>query len=367
MAPLGPDKKTPSSQKRALYCSFCGKSQHDVNTLVAGPTVFICDECVGMALDAIRERERDPANPSSEGSRLRYTIAISIDRPFQATEQNFLPAILAAIEANYPGCSVSIKTLETHAKGGKLQINFDSPVRLSAPEVVELSSEIEHLARQLKIAQERLIAEKAEKERYEVLYKELVDQVFPIVVTQLRKQGRLKERSIKTLLIFFADIAEFSKLSKEEREIKIDLVRLIGRSILSSEKGLYVNTWGDGLITAFDDPTQGLRGACKFVQHCQIDGIEVRVGVNWGSARITYNEITESLDIDGESVNIGARLEPLAESGEVLASDVVIGLEELDKSKFSFVSKQVELKKAVGDLKEGDKLPVYRVSYLPNA
>ncbi len=364
MAPLHPERST-SREKPTLYCSFCGKSQHDVETLVAGPTVFICNECLDACLDAIRER--DQPNPRSEGSRLRYTIAISIDRPFQATEQNFLPAILAAIQNNYPGCSISIKTFETHAKGGKLQINFDSPIRLSPPEMVELSSEIEHLARQLKIAQERLIAEKTEKERYEVLYKELVDDVFPLVVTQLRKQGRLQERSIKTLLIFFADIAGFSKLSKDEREIKLDLVRLIGKSILSSEKGMYVNTWGDGIVTAFDDPTQGLRCACKFVQHCQIDGIEVRVGVSWGSARITYNQITESLDLDGESVNFGARLEPLAETGEVLASDVVIGLEELDKSKFSFVPKQVELKKAVGDLNEGDRLSVYRVSYLPNA
>ena len=116
-------------------------------------------------------------------------------------------------------------------------------------------------------------------------------------------------------------------------------MRLIGKSVLSSEQGLYINTWGDGLIAAFDDPTQGLRCACKFVQHLQVDGIDVRVGVNWGAARIIYNEITERLDIDGESVNVGARLEPLAESGEVLVSNIVMGLDELDKAKFTFVTR----------------------------
>jgi ATP-dependent Clp protease ATP-binding subunit ClpX len=38
--------KPPGDSKNTLYCSFCGKSQHEVRKLIAGPTVFICDECV---------------------------------------------------------------------------------------------------------------------------------------------------------------------------------------------------------------------------------------------------------------------------------------------------------------------------------
>lgn len=44
-----------------LYCSFCGKSQHEVKKLIAGPTVFICDECVSLCMDIIREEEATPA------------------------------------------------------------------------------------------------------------------------------------------------------------------------------------------------------------------------------------------------------------------------------------------------------------------
>ena len=43
-----------------LYCSFCGKSQHEVKKLIAGPTVFICNECVELCLDIIREETRSP-------------------------------------------------------------------------------------------------------------------------------------------------------------------------------------------------------------------------------------------------------------------------------------------------------------------
>ena len=41
-----------------LYCSFCGKSQHEVKKLIAGPTVFICDECVELCMDIIKEENK---------------------------------------------------------------------------------------------------------------------------------------------------------------------------------------------------------------------------------------------------------------------------------------------------------------------
>ena len=44
-----------STNKNILYCSFCGKSQHEVRKLIAGPTVFICDECVELCMDIIKE------------------------------------------------------------------------------------------------------------------------------------------------------------------------------------------------------------------------------------------------------------------------------------------------------------------------
>ena len=48
-------KLSGSDSKSTLYCSFCGKSQHEVRKLIAGPTVFICDECVDLCNDIIEE------------------------------------------------------------------------------------------------------------------------------------------------------------------------------------------------------------------------------------------------------------------------------------------------------------------------
>ncbi|RIJ15320.1 ATP-dependent Clp protease ATP-binding subunit ClpX [Henriciella mobilis] len=53
--------------KNTLYCSFCGKSQHEVKKLIAGPTVFICDECVELCMDIIREESKASGFKSKEG------------------------------------------------------------------------------------------------------------------------------------------------------------------------------------------------------------------------------------------------------------------------------------------------------------
>ncbi|WP_029040034.1 ATP-dependent Clp protease ATP-binding subunit ClpX [Cucumibacter marinus] len=55
------------SAKNTLYCSFCGKSQHEVRKLIAGPTVFICDECVELCMDIIREESKSSTVKSSDG------------------------------------------------------------------------------------------------------------------------------------------------------------------------------------------------------------------------------------------------------------------------------------------------------------
>ena len=60
-------KNSSSEGKATLYCSFCGKSQHDVRKLIAGPTVFICDECVELCMDIIKEEGKESSKISQSG------------------------------------------------------------------------------------------------------------------------------------------------------------------------------------------------------------------------------------------------------------------------------------------------------------
>jgi len=60
------DDKKDNDENKLLYCSFCGKSQHEVRKLIAGPSVFICDECVDLCEDIIREEAIDDISTSEE-------------------------------------------------------------------------------------------------------------------------------------------------------------------------------------------------------------------------------------------------------------------------------------------------------------
>ena len=66
-------KSSGGDSKNTLYCSFCGKSQHEVRKLIAGPTVFICDECVELCMDIIREENKTTWSSRATGYRHRAT------------------------------------------------------------------------------------------------------------------------------------------------------------------------------------------------------------------------------------------------------------------------------------------------------
>src|SRR6187455_392594 len=68
-----------SDSKNTLYCSFCGKSQHEVRKLIAGPTVFICDECVELCMDIIREENKSSLVKSRDGVPTPMEICAVLD------------------------------------------------------------------------------------------------------------------------------------------------------------------------------------------------------------------------------------------------------------------------------------------------
>ena len=70
-----------TNNKNILYCSFCGKSQHEVRKLIAGPTVFICDECVELCMDIIKEESKDTFVKHQDGLPSPKEIYFYINSP----------------------------------------------------------------------------------------------------------------------------------------------------------------------------------------------------------------------------------------------------------------------------------------------
>jgi ATP-dependent Clp protease ATP-binding subunit ClpX len=73
------NKSSSGDSKNTLYCSFCGKSQHEVRKLIAGPTVFICDECVELCMDIIREEHKTSLVKSGDGVPTPIDISSVLD------------------------------------------------------------------------------------------------------------------------------------------------------------------------------------------------------------------------------------------------------------------------------------------------
>jgi ATP-dependent Clp protease ATP-binding subunit ClpX len=72
-------KAAGGDSKNTLYCSFCGKSQHEVRKLIAGPTVFICDECVELCMDIIREEHKTGLIKPGDGVPTPHEICVVLD------------------------------------------------------------------------------------------------------------------------------------------------------------------------------------------------------------------------------------------------------------------------------------------------
>src|SRR4026208_616023 len=76
---MGMSKVGGGDSKNTLYCSFCGKSQHEVRKLIAGPTVFICDECVELCMDIIREENKSSLVKTKDGVPTPHEICSVLD------------------------------------------------------------------------------------------------------------------------------------------------------------------------------------------------------------------------------------------------------------------------------------------------
>ena len=107
------NKSTNGDSKNTLYCSFCGKSQHEVRKLIAGPSVFICDECIELCNDIIRD-ETATAEPGK---------AVKSDLPTPAEICNILDSYVIGQETAKRILSVAVynhyKRLKHMGKGGE--------------------------------------------------------------------------------------------------------------------------------------------------------------------------------------------------------------------------------------------------------
>ncbi len=104
-------KSRSGDSKNPLYCSFCGKSQHEVRKLIAGPTVFICDECVELCMDIIREEHKTSLVKSGDGVPTPHEIATVLE-DYVIGQEKAKRVLAVAVHNHYKRLSHDAKSNE---------------------------------------------------------------------------------------------------------------------------------------------------------------------------------------------------------------------------------------------------------------
>ncbi|MDP7092898.1 MAG: ClpX C4-type zinc finger protein, partial [Gammaproteobacteria bacterium] len=113
---MSDDTRGRGEDGKLLYCSFCGKSQHEVRKLIAGPSVFICDECVELCNDIIREELDDRSEQGQAKLPKPQEIKGVLDE-YVIGQQCAKKVLSVAVYNHY-------KRLDTRAKGDKNDIEL---------------------------------------------------------------------------------------------------------------------------------------------------------------------------------------------------------------------------------------------------
>ncbi|MAJ22329.1 MAG: ATP-dependent protease ATP-binding subunit ClpX [Candidatus Pelagibacter sp. TMED64] len=117
---------TNKNNKNILYCSFCGKSQHEVRKLIAGPTVFICDECVELCMDIIKEENKDTLIKHQEGVPTPKEIFSVLD-DYVIDQKHAKKVLSVAVHNHYKRLSHSSKESNNDVELSKSNILLVGP------------------------------------------------------------------------------------------------------------------------------------------------------------------------------------------------------------------------------------------------
>lgn len=350
-------RRSPSIKKAdpTLYCSFCGKSQHEVQKLVAGPTVFICDECVELCDDIVW---------LESGARIAIKVQIP---PNTAYDDVFYEAVANIVRENFPGNDFryEFKTPSRERDGSKLDV---VAFTIKQQEGVEhsghaaLKAQITQLANKLAIMTTKFAHE---NERARALAEEIknVKLEYLDYVRANLKREEPPSKDIRSVM--FLDISGFSKFSFESKQEVVDMLRGITPPLLGDRGANQINMWGDAIVANFVDPTTAINCAAKFLRHLSVEQLDARIGMAWGEVRLTFNEATGRRDVDGPVVDFAARLEPMAPLGGILLSKEYLDLD-LGKIPGEIVSTTKPILKAFANFNEGDDLEVCELRLLRN-
>jgi class 3 adenylate cyclase len=273
-----------------------------------------------------------------------------------------LPLILDRLQAEHEGSILHIRSVLNEGGGSTVIITMDDMLGRSDAvfqrDREALTSKIEGMTIALR-------HKTVEIRKLGKMINELKLATWPILLLEFNKNAQRQHHGEQAMAVLFLDLKGFSTMNRMEAEEAEQIVRSNATSLFKRKGGEYPNTWGDAVMAAFENPNDAFECACKLVNHLAVESLVARIGMSYGTVTMSYNEVTKTIDISGPEVNEAARLEPMAEPGEVLVSKALRFLPDVDTERFNFRVQRRVLKKDVADHKAGESIECYSVVELP--
>lgn len=305
-----------------------------------------------------REATRKTSYNKGEFERL-YSDAIKLelryDRRLSATDIATLPFVIEHLEASHWGCLLRLKSIEEIAGGAVITLVVEE-VGSHSPSV--LAQQLNEQIAQLILAQNSLRDDKALQLALKESLSEVKNKIWPRL---LELAAEHKASQARHLTVLFMDLKNFSHWDDRQISENLALFRGLIKPVLQKWGAGHPNMEGDSLRATFQNARTGLECACMLQQVLSGAGFALRIGMDLGPVRVSYNEVTEEADLEGHTVNFAARLESVAQPGQILVTEAIWHYTEKYHEDFEFSPLTLKLDKDVGKLRAGDDVLCYSV------
>ena len=282
-------------------------------------------------------------------------IELKYDFRLTANEIATLPILIDHLQACHWGVALRLKSVKDIAGGALVQLVVDEAGNFS---LNDLEISLKEEASRIQNAQLALRADRKMQKRFKEAIAGIKDQFWPRLL-ELAAEYEIDQ--VRNFCVLFIDLKGFTQWNEVIVSEKLSLFRGLLKPILERWKASYPNMEGDSLRATFRSAKSAVECACMIREVLMAAEFELRIGIDLGQVNIVHNEVTEQSDLEGNAVSMAARLESMAETGEIIVSEKVKHYAEQETSEFVFYPRTSRLTKAIGNKKAGDWINIYHL------